>query len=214
MRLYGYYRSSTSYRVRIGLNLKGFEYDQVAVNLKDGEQYSQSHAQVNPFRKVPVLEVDGVRRVQSLAILEWLDEVRVAPPFMPKDVEARRVCRELAYPIITEAQAPNNSAVLEYLRQEFNADGEAIKAWAQTWVDRVFSPLEVRLKAWDWVSQDLPFGAPTLFEIALIPQIYNAERFGAEMTRYPQLAAINAHCATLEAFARAHPDQQPDAPPA
>lgn len=229
--LFGYYRSSTSYRVRIGLNLKQLDYTQVSVNLREGEHRAPAFAAINPHQSVPMLEVDSVevgsgfgsgsgsgpkpgpiRLSQSLAILDWLEAHHPAPSFWPEDPAAAQLCRELYYAIATEVHAPNNQPVLNYLRDVFGADDAGVERWIQTWVHRTFAPVEARLTAWDWLSGDLPFGAPGLFEIVLVPQLYNARRFNVNLADFPRLTAIDAHCASLDPFARAHPDTQPDAP--
>jgi len=209
VKFYGYYRSSTSYRIRIALALKGVAYDYLPVNLKDGEHKGGAYLAINPHGTVPVLDMDGVQMTQSLAILDALESRYPTPSFVPETGEI--LCRDLYYAVATEIHAPNNLAVLKYLRSEFDADPAAIEAWYATWIQKTFAPVEARLAAHDWASDDLPFGQPTLLEIVLIPQVYNARRWNTDLSAFPLIEKIDAHCATLEAFDRARPDNQIDA---
>lgn len=207
--LWGYWRSSTSYRIRIALGLKGLRYDYRPINLKLGEQEGEGYLAVNPHGTVPLFQDGDVQMTQSLAILDWLEATYPLPSFVPSD--APELCRDLYYAVATEVHAPNNLAVLKYLRNEFNADQTAIEAWYRTWIEKTFAPVEARLMAHDWASDDLPFGQPTLFEVVLIPQIYNARRWKTNLLAFPLIAKIDAHCATLEAFDQARPENQIDA---
>lgn len=211
MKLYNYYRSSTSFRIRIALNLKGQAFEYVPVNLKTGEQKEAAFASLNPHQSLPVLDAGEQKLTQSLAILDWLEATYPEPSFLPADPALQQTCRELYYAIATEIHAPNNLSVLKYLRTTFNADPSAIEAWYQTWVHRTFMPVEQRLQTMQWASPDLPFGAPGLFEIVLVPQIYNAQRWSNDLGPFPDLVRIHDHCLTLPAFRAAHPDAQPDA---
>jgi maleylacetoacetate isomerase len=209
VKFYGYYRSSTSYRIRIALALKGVAYDYVPVNLKDGEHKGDAYLAANPHGTVPVLDMGGVQMTQALAILDALDARYPTPSFVPETGTA--LCRDLYYAVATEIHAPNNLAVLKYLRSEFDATPAAIESWYATWIQKTFAPVEARLAAHDWASDDLPFGQPTLFEIVLIPQVYNARRWNTDLSAFPLIEKIDAHCATLEAFDRARPENQTDA---
>lgn len=213
MKLHGYYRSSTSYRVRIALELKKQSYDYVPVNLLKGEQRGADYAALNPHQTVPALEVEGDVLVQSLAIIDWLEESYPTPSFLPEDKKAAHLCKSLYYAIASEVHAPLNPPVLKYLREEFDADGDAINAWYAKWITRTFKAVEKRLAAFEWLSSALPFGAPSLFEIVLIPQIYNARRWNVDLADFPNLRKIEANCNAIEAFQLAHPDNQPDTPP-
>lgn len=210
MRLYAYYRSSTSYRARIALNLKGLDYEIVPVNLLASEQRGEAYRGVNPFGGVPALEVGGRIHAQSMAILEWLEEAYPAPPLLPADIDQRAVTRELAYAIATELHAPLNLPVLQYLKRAFGLDQPAIDTWYRHWLERTLTPIEQRLGQVG--SGDALFEAPGLFEAVLIPQLYNARRFEFDLGPYPRMARIEAACLTLPAFIKAHPDNQPDAP--
>lgn len=210
MKLYGYYRSSTSYRTRIALNLKALEYQQVPVNLRTGEQQSASYKAVNPHQTVPALEVDGAYLTQSLALLDWMEANAPTPSFLPSTPDKAQICREFYYAIATEIHAPNNLSVLKYLRSEFDADQKSIEKWYAHWIHRTFEPIEARLDQFEWDAEGLPFGHPTVFEIVLIPQIYNARRWNTDLSAFPLLTKIDQSCTALPAFIAAHPDQQPD----
>jgi len=208
-KLYGYWRSSTSYRIRIALNLKGLTYDYVPVNLKEGEQTGEAYRAINPHGTVPFLDTGDGQLTQSLAILDWLEAHYPKPSFLPKTDAA--LCRDLYYAVATEIHAPNNLPILKYLKREFGADQAALEAWYQTWIHKTFTPVEARLAAHDWAGNNLPFGQPTLFEIVLIPQVYNARRWNTDLSMFPHIEKIDAACADLVAFDKARPENQIDA---
>lgn len=210
MKLFGYYRSSTSYRLRIALNLKGLAYDYVPVNLLTAEQKGAEYVARDPFGSVPLLEAGGRDRAQSMAQLEWLEEAYPEPPLLPRTVEDRFTARELAYAIATETHAVNNLPVLKYLKEHFGASQEQVDDWVRHWLRRTFAPVEARLAQHG--AGDFLFAAPGLFEVVLLPQLYNARRFALDLAPYPHLARIEAACLALGAFQRAHPDNQPDNP--
>lgn len=210
MRLFAYYRSSTSYRVRIALNLKGLDYEIVPVNLLAGEQKGEAFHVINPHGGVPALEVEEGRYAQSMAIMEWLDERYPPNPLLPADMEERFVARELAYAIATELHAPLNLPVLQYLKRELGHDQAEIDRWYHHWLGRTLGPVEERLAQVG--SGDFLADAPGLFEAVLIPQLYNARRFDFDLGPMPHMRRIEAACLALPAFAKAHPDNQPDAP--
>ena len=210
MRLYAYYRSSTSYRVRIALNLKGLDYEIVPVDLRTSAQRSTAYRAINPFAGVPVLETEGRRYAQSMAILEWLEERYPDPPLLPADRESRFAARELAYAIATELHAPLNLPVLQYLKSELGHDQAEIDNWYRHWLGRTLMPVEKRLEQLG--AQDFLFAMPGLFETVLIPQLYNARRFAFDLLPMPHMRRIEAACLVLPAFARAHPGNQPDSP--
>ena len=145
MKLHGYYRSSTSYRLRLALQLKGLEYENCPVNLVESQQKGEAFAGRNPFATVPMLEVDGKDRVQSMAIIEWLDEAYPERPLLPVDIEQRYIARELAYAIATELHAPLNLPVLKYLKDEYGKSQDEIGVWYRHWLARTLAPLEARL---------------------------------------------------------------------
>lgn len=210
MRLHGYFRSSTSYRVRIALNLKGLAYETVPVDLLAAEQRSEPFRAINVFAGVPALEVDGRVYAQSLAILEWLDERYPGHPLLPQDIEDRFAARELAYAIATELHAPLNSSVLAYLEQDLGLNKDAVRAWYHRWIGKTLAGVEAKLATRN--AGDFLFEAPGLFETVLIPQLYNARRFEFDLSAIPHITRIEAACLELPAFVRAHPDNQPDAP--
>lgn len=215
MKLYGYFRSSTSYRLRIALGLKGLAYENVPVDLRTAENKAPEFTARNPFGSLPMLEADGRDRVQSMALLEWLDEAYPAPPFLPADIEARYTVRELAYGIATEIHAVNNLPVLKYLKDPLGHTQEEIDVWYRHWLARTLNPVEARLAqlAQAGLGGDFLHGdAPGLFEVVLIPQLANARRFAYDLSDSPHMTRIEAACLALPAFARADPDNQPDAP--
>ena len=209
MKLHGYFRSSTTYRLRIALNLKGLEFENVPVNLLAGEQRADSFLERNPFGGVPILEADGRDRAQSMAVLEWLDEAYPQKPLLPADVEERFTCRELAYAIATQLHAPLNLSSLRYLKDPLGHDQEAIDAWYRHWLGKTLGPLEKRLEQLD--TGDFLFDLPGLFETVLIPQLYNARRFRFDLSAMPRMERIESACLQLEAFEKAHPGAQEDA---
>ncbi|TCM18139.1 maleylacetoacetate isomerase [Novosphingobium sp. PhB165] len=210
MRLHGYWRSSTSYRLRIALNLKGLEYGQVPVNLLSAEQRSGEYRRLNPFGGVPLLEVDGRTYAQSMAILEWLDERFPDRPLLPRDVEDRFAARELAMAVATELHAPLNLPVLRYLKHDLGHSQDEVDTWYRHWLARTLEGLEARLAQRG--AGDFLFDAPGLFECVLVPQFYNARRFDLDLSPYPGLVRIDNACSDVPAFAAAHPDNQPDSP--
>ncbi len=210
MKLYGYYRSSTSYRLRIALELKGLEYENCPVNLLKAEQKGEAYSSRNPFASVPMLEADGRDRAQSMAMLEWLDEAYPANPLLPADIEQRYTARELAYAIATELHAPLNLPVLKWLKDEYGKSQDEIGVWYRHWLARTLEPLEARLAQLG--TGDCLLDAPGLFEVVLLPQCYNARRFAYDIDAHPHIARIEAACLALPAFERAHPDNQKDNP--
>lgn len=210
MKLYGYWRSSTSYRLRIALELKGLAYEACPVDLLQSAQRSEAFTARNPFAGVPMLQADGRDRAQSMAIIEWLDERYPEQPLLPADVESRFTVRELAYAIATELHAPLNLKVLKYLKDPLGHSQEEIDAWYRHWLATTLRPLEARLEQLG--SGDFLLGAPGLFEVLLVPQLYNARRFAYDLSASPRMARIEAACLALPPFRRAHPDVQPDSP--
>ena len=210
IRLHGYYRSSTSYRLRIALELKGLEYEYVPVNLLTSEQKGEAFTRRNPFGSVPLLEAGGKDRVQSMAQIEWLDEAYPDKPLLPRDIEDRYIARELAYAIATELHAPLNLPVLKYLANEYGKSQDEIALWYRHWLARTLDPLEARLGQLG--TGDFLFDAPGFFEVCLLPQVYNARRFDFDFGGKPHIERIEAACLALPEFQRAHPDAQPDNP--
>jgi maleylacetoacetate isomerase/maleylpyruvate isomerase len=210
MKLHGYYRSSTSYRLRIALELKGLEYENIPVNLLEDGQKDPGYTGRNPFSSVPMLEADGRDRAQSMALIEWLDEAYPENPLLPQAIEERFTARELTYAIATELHAPLNLAVLKYLKKPLGHPQSVIDHWYRHWLKRTLDPVEARLKQLD--AGPFLFDAPGIFECVLIPQVYNARRFHYDLTLHPRITRIEAACLALPAFQRAHPDKQNDSP--
>ena len=198
--------------MRIALNLKGLDYQRSPVNLLTGEHKDDEFKTLNKFGTVPALKDGDDILVQSLAMLDWLENTHPNPSFLPTGPKAAQICRELYFAVASEIHAVNNLPILNYLKSEFGADRSALEKWYSTWVLRTFEPVEARLRDFDWLSSDLPFGQPTLFEIVLIPQIYNARRWNTDLSNCPLLTKIDATCCDLDAFKKAHPSQQSDAP--
>ncbi|MCA9524469.1 MAG: maleylacetoacetate isomerase [Myxococcales bacterium] len=211
-RLYSYYRSSCSWRVRIALALKGVDYEYVAVNLVrgGGEQHGQDYREKNPLAQVPTLEIDGARLTQSVAIIEYLDETRPTPPLLPDSAAERALVRSVVETINAGIQPLQNLGPL--LRIGIIADnGEAEKiAWARHYISVGFDALERQLAP---VSRGCVLGEQiTIADLFLVPQVYNARRFGLDLAAYPTLSAIDARLADQPAFVAAHPERQPDYP--
>lgn len=214
MNLYGYWRSSTSYRLRIALNLKGVDYDYVPVNLLEREHQGEAYRAINPHSTVPLLDTGDHKITQSLTAIEWLERTYPDPSFLPENEGDALLCRDLYFAIASELHAPNNMPVLNYLRSEFGADQAAVEAWQERWIHKTFTPIEARLAAHaknKIDADDLPFGAPSLFEIVLMPRLYNARRWNTDLEPFPLIRQIETHCLTLDPFQRAYPDNQPDA---
>lgn len=212
MKLYEFFRSSASYRVRIALNLKSLSYEQVAVDLPGGEQLRAEFEGMNPAHLVPVLEDEGLRLTQSLAIMEYLDERYPEPALLPRSSAAdRATVRQLALAIACEIHPLNNLRVLKYLVGPL-AQTEARKSeWARHWIALGFAALETQLAASPKRGRFCFGDTPTMADCCLVPQIANAMRVDTDMTPYPTLTRIERHCAELEAFQRAHPSAQPGA---
>ena len=212
MTLYGYFRSSTSYRTRIAMNLKGLDYDYIAVNLAQDEQLKSEFLALNPQGLVPVLQADDLLLFQSPAILEWLEEVYPKNPLLPKDAAGRMQVRALSAMIGCDIHPLNNRRVLQYLRNELSVDEKEVIKWCNHWISEGFSALEKRLVA-DKTRGKFCYGdSPTFADCYLIPQVSSARRFEVDLNPYPNIVQIDAHCHTLKAFSDADPMQQPDAP--
>lgn len=211
LRLWGYWRSSSTWRVRIALTLKGLDYEHYPLHLvrDGGEQNQNPYRERNPQQLVPLLEHGSFRLQQSLAICEYLDTLQPLPPLVPAEAQAAARTRALAQMVACEIQPLNNLRVLQYLEHTLNADSASRKAWYQHWIETGFAALQ----------EALPQGGtacsmgdtPSLVDIVLIPQLYNARRFQSDLGRFPRLLEIEAHCMALPAFARTAPEQQPEA---
>jgi maleylpyruvate isomerase len=208
--LYSYFRSSAAYRARIALNLKGVAYDTVAIHLTrdGGEQSSPAFRAVNPQMRVPVLKLpNGETLLQSLAIIEYLDELQPQPRLLPDNAAQRAHVRAVAQIIACDIHPLNNTSSLNYLRRMLKADEAAINAWYAHWVAAGFDAVEALLAPGPYAFG----GTVGLADICLVPQVYNARRFKIPLERYPKIVAVDAACAKLVAFEKARPDNQPDA---
>jgi maleylpyruvate isomerase len=211
MRLYGYFRSSAAYRVRIALNLKGLEYEYVPIHLRKGEQRSGSYRAVNPQELVPTLSDDRGTFTQSLAIIEYLEECYPEPPLLPAAPEARARVRALALAIACEIHPLDNLRVLQYLTRTLGIGEDAKNGWYRHWIDLGLAALETQL-ARDPAAGPFCYGAaPTLADVCLVPQLANARRLPMPLDVYPTLLRIEAACNALPEFAAAAPALQPDA---
>lgn len=211
MQLHNFFRSGTSHRTRIALNLKGLDYDYIAVDLRKNAHQSAAFKGLNPQGLVPALVVDDLVLTQSVAIIEWLEERYPTPPFLPTDVNDRAHVRALAAIVGCDIHPLNNKRILDTLRARFGADDAAINQWTATWIAEGFAALETLLQA-DTKRGDFCFGnAPGLVEVYLVPQVESARRFKVDLTPYPAILAVDQACSTLDAFVRAAPLVQPDA---
>lgn len=208
MILWGYFRSSAAYRVRIALNFKGLAYDNRFVHLARGDQFSPEFHAVNPQEVLPVLELDdGARLRQSMAILEWLEETHPEPPLLPGDRLARAEVRATANIVACDVHPINNLRILKYLRGPLGQNDDAVNTWYRHWVMLAFEAIE-ELIGTDGYCHG---GRPSLADVCLVPQIFNARRFNVDMDPYPRVRAVEEVCGALPAFAAAHPSLQPDA---
>jgi maleylpyruvate isomerase len=212
--LHNYFRSSSSYRVRIALNLKGLAYDYLPVHLNrgGGEQFAPAFRALSPDAVVPVLATgDGAVLTQSLAIIEWLDETAPGAPLLPTGANERAWVRALSQTIACEIHPLNNLRVLKYLTGELGL-GEAQKAgWIRHWTEGGLAAVEAMLARRARASTFCHGEAPGMADCCLVPQAFNAGRFGIDVGAYPLMAGIVAACERLPAFAAAHPARQPDA---
>lgn len=211
MKLYNFFRSGTSHRLRIALNLKGLETQYVPVDLRTEQHLQDAFKAVNPQQLVPALEVDGQVLIQSPAIIEWLEEKYPSPALLPQDADDRAHVRALAAMMGCDVHPINNRRILEYLRKQFGADADAINSWCATWISAGFDAYEALLAA-DTRRAGFSFGnAPSIADVYLIPQIESARRFKVDLGRWPLIMEVDAQCGALEAFQQAAPMAQPDA---
>ena len=210
MRLYSYYRSSASYRVRIALNLKGVEAEIVPIDLAKRDQLTPEYLSVNPQGLVPALDTGAGLLTQSTAILEWLEETHQNPPLLPSDPMTRARVRAMAGLVGADIHPLQSRRVLSHLKHDYKVEQEGVYAWARHWTRLGLEALETL------VARDggrFAFGeTPTLADVFLVPQLYNARVYGLDLAPFPRLLDVERECGIIWSFAAAHPDGQPDAP--
>ena len=210
MKLYTYFRSSASFRVRIALNLKGIAYEPSFVHLPKGEHRAAPYSKVNPQALTPALELDdGAQLAQSLAIIEYLDEVHPAPTLLPRDAKGRARVRSLSLLIACEIHPLNNLRTLQHLKRTLGQSEDQVNAWYRHWVADGLAKFEadVRAGSGKYCHGDVP----TMADCCLAPQIFNAQRYQCDLAPYPVTMRIFEACMKLDAFDRAQPSKQPDA---
>lgn len=213
MKLYTFFRSSASYRVRIALNLKGLKYEQAPIHLRrgGGEQLSAAYKAINPQALVPALEDGGKILTQSLAIIEYLEERYPQPPLLPREPADKAIVRSMALIIACEVHPIQNLRVLQYVKREYNQSDDQVNRWAQHWIDLGLAPLEQMIVAQPRRGKFCFGDTPTLADICLVPQLGNARRYGCGLSPYPAILEIEKNCMAMPAFADAAPEKQPDA---
>ena len=207
MKLYGYFRSSAAFRVRIALNLKGLSYEQASIHLRRNDQAKPEYRGVNPQGLVPALEIDGHTLIQSLAIIEYIDEIEPEPPLLPPDALARAKARAIAQIVACDIHPLNNLVSLQYLKRALKHEQAEIDAWYHHWVLEGFAAIEALIEPGPYAC-----GAHvTLADLCLVPQVFNARRLKVPLDKFPKIVAVDAACLKLPAFDKARPENQPDA---
>jgi maleylacetoacetate isomerase len=215
MKLYGYFRSSATYRVRIALGLKGITWETVPVDLRApvSAQHTQEFRTLNPHELIPVLLEAGRIYTQSLAIIEYLEETRPQPPLLPRSPAARAEVRALALAVACDIHPLNNLRVLNYLRTELGHDESAVNTWCAHWIAAGFAALEDDARRLSGDGRHMYGSTVTMADVCLVPQMANARRYKCDLEPYPTLRTVCTHLESLPAFAQAAPQAQPDAPP-
>lgn len=204
--LYDFYRSSSAYRVRIALNVKGLAYRRVPVNLVEGQQHQADYRKVNPQGLVPLLVAGDTRISQSVAIMEWLEHRCPEPALLPGSEQDKALLRSLTFAITMDIQPLNNLRVMNYFKQQWQWSEEQVGVWYQHWIATGFSAIEAQL-AEIGSNGKFCFGdGVTMADVCLVPQVYNARRFHCDLSDYPLIRSIDRHCTSLDAFARATPE--------
>lgn len=210
MKLYSFWRSTTSYRVRAALHLKGIAFETVPVDLTAGAQCAETYTALNPSAGVPTLVLnDGTVLTQSLAILDYLDAVYPDPPLLPDDPVQRAKVRAAAHCMALDVHPVNNLRVVKHLKATHGATEETARAWMLHWMDQGCAALEAQIDPSPFCFGD----TPSLADLCVVAQLYNAKRWGLDMTLFPKLQEVDTACLAHPAIAAAHPDQQPDARP-
>lgn len=210
-RLHHFFRSGTSHRLRIALNLKGIDAELIPVDLRKEAHRQPAFKAINPQMLVPALEWQGQTLIQSPAIIEWLDEQFPTPPLLPADPLARARVRAMAALVGCDVHPINNRRILEYLRHELAQEEAAVTRWCQHWISEGFDALEALLAQGETTGPYCHGEQLTLADVYLVPQVESARRFGVDMATWPRIAAIDSACGQLESFRRAAPANQPDA---
>ena len=211
MKLHGYFRSSAAFRVRIALNLKNLTVDTSLVNLQAGDQSSAAFRMINPQGRVPALEVEDQVLIQSLAIMEYLEETVPEPALLPQDHLGRARVRAIANIISCDIHPLNNLAVLNYLKDELDADEDSRTQWYRHWVAEGFAGVEPLLASSVETGEFCHGDVPGLADICLVPQVFNAQRFDCDLSLYPTISRIFDACMAVDAFDQAQPAKQPEA---
>lgn len=213
LKLYTYWRSSAAFRVRIALNLKGLAYESVPKHLlrDGGEQRGSDYLALNPQGLVPALDHDGTLITQSLAICEYLEEIRPEPRLLPGDATSRAQIRAMALAVACDIHPLNNLSVLLYLRRELRQEDEAVNRWARHWIGRGFEALEQLIARHSTDGLHCHGSGVTIADVFLLPQVFNARRVELDLAPYPRIRAVAAHLESLPAFDAARPERQPDA---
>jgi len=211
MKLYSFFRSGTSHRLRIALNLKGLTAEYVGIDLRTDEHLTESFKSINPQGFVPALDIGDDVLIQSPAIIEWLEEQYPTPPLLPNQTHSRAYVRALAAIVGCDIHPINNRRILEYLRKNLNSSEEQINSWCSNWIADGFNAFEALLKK-DKNRLNFSYGdTPSLADIYLIPQIESARRFKVDLSQWPLISSIEAACMQFDSFKNAAPMQQPDA---
>jgi maleylacetoacetate isomerase/maleylpyruvate isomerase len=212
VKLYTYFRSSAAFRVRIALNLKGLAYEPQFVHLPKGQHREPAYAAVNPQALVPTLELDdGARLAQSMAIIEYLDELHPRPALLPKDPLGRARARSLSQLVACEIHPLNNLRALQYLRKQLGQNEEQVGAWYRHWIANGFAKIEAQLAGARETGRYCHGDTPTMADCCLVPQVFNARRYEFDPKPYPTTMRVFDECMKLDAFERAQPSKQPDA---
>jgi maleylpyruvate isomerase len=213
MKLYTFFRSSASYRVRIALNLKAIDCEQAPIHLRrgGGEQLMPAYTAINPQALVPTLEDNGRILTQSLAIIEYLEETHPNPPLLPKKPAGKALVRSMALVIACEVHPIQNLRVLNYVKATYNQTDEQVNKWAQHWIDLGLAALQEMIVGQPKRGKFCFGDVPTLADVCLIPQLGNARRYGCDLSKYPTILEIEKNCSAIPAFVNAAPEKQPDA---